>query len=672
MKKINFLVFTLLFVFLLVQKTNAAEFPWFNINGLEGWAEISDNMSTDKKINVLPKIYGPSGVGYFGGPSINTTDLIAVKPDGSIIVKYLILSDPAALPKEFKENVYNQIKGSGYPITLQNLNNYQLNFVKASNIIVSLVVNGNVVQSKNFGGGIISSRYTGEFNINYDSDYYSEIRNGQFKIEMNFAFPYTNFSGLTINLNQTAINRIKVESFRQVIQQRSTSGSSFLIWDFRRTVVRNIEKERISSNVTSQYVSNIDIVLRDPDETTLSILDNLLGVTKLSKEDFIKRHEALTLQAFAQNNPKLGDLSKRYVEAVKNNDEAKQLDVLKSLVALQSGDIATFIATGVRFSESSVSGNSTYVGVFEANITSTNIENYTSKVIKTIEYNYTTMIEDFSLMSHVILQAELSQRMNLFGSMYPTSEIVNFKLLESVNSNNLINTKLCLANGGNPNYETLDKSLLSIAIEKNNIEMVRLLLKNGANPNTKNIYGETPIILASNNNQLNIVQLLNEYKDKFGKIKLVIHNQQGVSLENFKLSIDNKAKDVSISIKQMDLLKTEEITMYPNRYNISFSIIASFLISHNQWNNNTHYRLLNNGFSFKSTPDGIIYSKNIIIYDNIKVINNVSNEFKYKIVFDSFNYNFIEESSKHINPTTYNPTIQPNSNGQGGFFNFEK
>jgi hypothetical protein len=66
----------------------------------------------------------------------------------------------------------------------------------------------------------------------------------------------------------------------------------------------------------------------------MKILDEFFGFAKLLREKFIENHRYLTERAIAQNNPKRGDLSTRYIKAVEQNDSAGQLDVLKAARAL--------------------------------------------------------------------------------------------------------------------------------------------------------------------------------------------------------------------------------------------------------------------------------------------------------------------------------------------------
>lgn len=643
--KIIYTLFTILF---LCSFTYSAEFVWFNVNGFEGWAENSSETNTNKKkIFVMPRLYGPD-VQEFGMNTPDTTKLLVLKSDGSIVVKYQLRRDLNVLPSDFKRDVYKQIhniENLTPAINNKIANEYEVQFATPKNLQFSLLVGGKILQTiktSSVTPAIVGAVYTNEFDgIAFDHENYSDIKNGQFKIEVKYLFPYAQFSSIDLNFVQSSHTKILVETFKQVIQQSSTSGGSFFIFDFRKTYVRNIEKERVSSNSSARYRSNLSITIREPDETILKILDEFMGATKLSKEKFIENHRYLTERAFAQNNPTLGNLSKSYVAAVERNDTAGQIDVLKAAAALAQGDVLSFIAAGVRFSDNSSSNNSTYIGGFRATIDSQSTENLSALIIRTADYEFTQLLDRFPSFEYLISQAESQLNFEVFRTVSPFPAQIDSKFLESVRTNNINTATFCLKKGASSNPDTYggDTPLL-LATRNRNLKMVEMLLRVGSDPNLKNRDGEDPMIVAQNDNLTSILALLNQYKDKKGKISLLIKKPAGVTFDNISVSLNNRKSDYIFEPNSGNDLRSNVVPLFATNYLMTISGRVSFSIPREQMNSQIHNAILQNGFTNSPAPWNAIsftYYKTITIYGSLKSVNGVTNEYSYEIVCSNFN-----------------------------------
>jgi hypothetical protein len=651
----------------------AAEFPWFNVQGFEGWVEYTTNVSADRRINVLPKLYGPSGTGEFGGASVDVSKLISVRTNGDIVLKYLILSAPSKLPFNFRQEVSRSIMQNGFRPTGFNengLNEYQIVFPKITNIVAKIIVDGEVIREESFGSTFVSAEHTGEFLFRQNDNNYSAIYNGDFKITLDFQFPYETFSSMSLKINQATLTNIKVDVFRQVIRKAKSSGSKMWFIDTRKETIKTIEKERISTSANSSFSSNIDIILRDPDEIILKQMESFLGYQKISKDDLLLRHKELQTAAVLNGNPKLGELSANYIKALNNNDESAQIDILASLAALEKGDILTFFASGVSFKESSSSTSYTYTASIETEITMEQSEFYTTSVIKTLNYNYHAQITEFPYLLMAIQNAEDKRVVEVFGSPMPSKEQVNAALLNAVQTNNLANLKLALLKGGDPNLrEHADyNTLLNICIQSNRNLLVAELLNKGANPNLKNRHGESAFTLIENSNSQEIRSLVLSYKDRSGTTNFKITLSPNFAISNVSLNLNGNVTGYVPKYSETGVWTIDGVKEYPSTYDMNAIVTIWTKVSPEMNNQFIHNNFLLAGFTAVYSQSGYTYTKQVPLYDRVKIINNGSNTYNYDLIFNPTNYSITEATGKNNNFTT---SIQQSSL-DGMMYNFER
>ncbi|KIC61146.1 ankyrin repeat domain-containing protein [Chryseobacterium taiwanense] len=650
----------------------AAEFPWFNVQGFEGWVEYTTNTSADRRINVLPKLYGPAGVGEFGGANVDPSKLVVIRPNGDIVIKYLILSSTAKLPMDFRTNVAKSIIGNGFKpsgFDQTGLDNYQLVIPKIKNITVKVIIDGNVIKQETLGNTFTSSEYTGDFLFKTDDENYSNIYNGDFKISLDYEFPYETFSGLSLKIDQTALTNIKVEAFREVIRKAKSSGSKMWFIDTRKKTIKTIEKERISTSSTSSYTNNVDIVLRDPDETILKHLDNLLGYVPLSKNDFISRHAQLQATALAASKPELGKLSAEYVKATEDNNEPAQIDILASLAALEKGDILSFFASGVSFKQSSTSASYSFSSILETSVSSTESNFYTMNIIKTLDYSYRTQITEFPHLNFAIQNSQNNRNFEVFGTLMPNINQINAVVLSSVQSNNLTNLRYALLKGGNPNVrEPIDLNpALNIAVSQKRTQIISELLKSGANPNLPNRHGETAVSLSSDVGDINIRAMIRSWEERKGQTKLSIGLDPKFAISNVSINFNGMVKNFKPEYDAANQTWfTKAIEEYPCLYNMN-AVITLWTKVETQYNSQTlHSTFLNAGFTATYSTTGYTYTKMVPIYDRIKIINGGNNSYNYNLIVSQNLY--ISEANGKTNDI-FTP-VQSNDPLDGVMFKF--
>lgn len=672
-------------------KAHAAEYPWFKIHGFEGWIEYAAGATGDRRINVLPRLYGPSFTGEFGGANVNTSDLLVVKPDGQILLKFLVMGNTAKLPATFKDDAYNNLQTGGFVrngFTVNTIRQYQLVIPKINNLKALLVVNGEVKQSVQIPPNTyVDGEYKGEFRINPDDDIYGNIQNADFKIQLEYEFPYQTFSGASLNLSQTAMTNIKVDVFKQVIREVRRSGAKILWMDFRSTYVRTIEKERINTSASSKYNTNLDVILRDPDESTLKFLDDIMGKQEISKEKLIAQHEKLITQANQHNNPTLGKLSKEYIDAVRADDHTAQINILDALSSLAKDDILGFLSSGISFSESSASGSYTYIASIQSNYTTTANEFYSQHVIKTSRYTYQTILDNFPMLSNV-LQAARQQQMNaLFGTIHPTPFIVDNTLVKTVTENNLQNARYCLLLGASPNQLTGPdmEPLLNYALKKRYYSLAKLLVKNGANPNLKNRHGEDGQYLLENVDDKALADAIRAAIPLSGKVGFAFTlRPPGPEFRIDMANINFRVQVMQASLRSPgnDNWSIDPVALFPGDYNIEISLFTYFLLPKNSQELNDPYqvqRYTNAGYLLSDYGTKVRFSKVITIYDRIRVLKNGSNTYQYSLFTDPSSLAVTEANNRHINnyspENTYTGGGGTNAQGyrlQDVMFNFEK
>lgn len=659
------------------QSSICAEYPWFKVHGFEGWIEYASQSGADRRINVLPRLYGPSFVGEFGGADVDMSNLLTVKPDGEMILKFLVMGNLGKLPQSFRSDLHQHLTGTGFNragFTVSSLNSYQIVMPKIINLKAALIVNGEVKQLVDVPNTYIGAEYIGEFRIRPEEEIYGNIQNADFKIQLDYEFPYQLFSSASINFSQQILTKIKVEVFRQVIRQVRTSGTKFLWMDFRSTYVRTIEKERIATSASAQYHTKLDIVLRDPEENIVKFIDELIGKKEITKDKLIEQHEKLIATANQNNNPVLGKLAKEYMEAVRADDHTGQVNALEAISKLSEGDVLGFMAAGMSFSESSSGGTYTYVSTLNSTISTSSTETYSQHVIKTVKYSFQTTVDNFPMLAHVIRSAQSQQMIALFGSVQPTPAIVDQVLVTNVLSNNLPNVRYCLHHGAIPNQVVNDdqEPLLMYCLKKGYYSLASLLLNSGANPNLKNRHGESASDMIETISNSELRALITSKLRITGRVGFSIAISPTAPDFNLQSPVINvRTSELPGTISKVNGTKTwaiEAIELYPGYYYVELKVTLSIDLprDHPTLSQAEIGRYYNAGYMIYRNGNSYRLERQMSLFDKIKVLKNGANQYRYTLTLGP-DFQVTEVSGKHLD--NYSPTLLPMNAGPG--FNFE-
>ncbi len=543
-KFLRFQSILLILIFHPWQTATAAEFPWFKVNDYyEGFVEFNDGESTIRKIYVLP-VLGTPGTAFFhdkpwvfGETSYdNGIDLV---DNGDAFLNFKIITNNDCLPKDFKEKVLSYISGNGFNTSKYktlNIDQYIVQFIKPQNIKVALSIDRKEFASKIYSG-ILGANYRDKFQI--PEKYINEIRKGNYDLQISYDFPYQTFSSLTINIDEKMLTNIKIETYRQLFQQSSSVTNGFFFIKWRENTQRTIESNRVSMNATNENTSRIEIVSRDAKPEMEERINTMLGFATITKNQLIAQHTASMNYALNSNNMQLGDLHRKYIDAVKSDDLPSAFDVAKSAAALASGDVLSFIASGIAFSEAHSNTFSNFIGVKNIAIQSNASSTYNELSIATSKALYNSMGFKPESMK-TAFDFAFNQRNSTIeglGTSYITSIMWSTAFLNSVKNNDTISLKYLIKYFipiAKRNAVTIDQgnSALHIAVAKENLNLIRLLLDFGVNSKLKNRYGETAEDIAIKKNRVDIVQLLNQNSSRSGKIEIEYSMPKGYKIQS--------------------------------------------------------------------------------------------------------------------------------------------
>ncbi|RKE47103.1 ankyrin repeat protein [Sphingobacterium detergens] len=482
----------------------AAEFPWFKIlDSYQGYVEFVEGTNTTRNIYVLP-VLGLPGTAYYhntpwGFSPATANSGIEIADNGDIILNYKIHTNNNHLPPDFKQDVINYITGTGFNFSKYanvSKGNYLVTFIKPQNTKVTLFIDHEEYKTTPITG-ILDANYNGKFRI--PAEKANLIRMGRYEIKVEYDFPYQNFSSVSINISEEQLTKIKIDVFRELIQRSSSSSGGFFIWKWKQQTHRVVEKNRVSFDASNSNNTDISIVHRDATPEMEERISTVLGFYATTKADLIKAHNDAYSKAMNSKNTALGNLHKNYIDAVQTDDVGKSIDVLKSAAALSNGDLFSFLASGVAFSESSNSSYSSFHGVKRVNISTKSQLAYNDIMIKTVDAKLTSSGFKSDNLTQAFNDSYRQKNVAIFNvpsylPLYTHNWVQAF--FNSVTNKDIATLKYLTTyftpiaqvnalNGSNRN------TALHIAATNGDIEIVKELLRFGVNPMLKNRYEET-------------------------------------------------------------------------------------------------------------------------------------------------------------------------------------
>lgn len=446
----------------------SAEFTWFNdVEGKEGWIEFSAKTADyQNRIHIFPSFIGPDGS--------NVHAQVASLENG-VLVSFVIDSESPGYATPFIKKVINSVIGLPSNVA----KSYQLNTPNARRALIKIIYQGEEVGIKTFSG-VLPSNTVGQIKVVTTSQKMkSDMLRGKFYMEAEFELPKADFSSISISVSESLIAKYKVEAFKSIVSSQRVSGGKFLFFDWRRRTSRTIVNQSINEQRSSSASRKTTVITVDADEEMLSRIDKLLGFSTLTKEQFINNHLAAASKAEAAGNYQLEALHKEYASKVDDPTPKVQSELLeKAIAALGSStpSLATFIANGVQFSESSSSSGSRYHGLGKNTVIIDTGSEYT-------ELKLTTKNVKFIVSQGPFSPTEESIRA-FFGTTQPNLDASTDGLFRAIRQENIHFTRYALFNNARVNAQlgVEKKTPLMMAAKICNKPIVEALLLEGANP----------------------------------------------------------------------------------------------------------------------------------------------------------------------------------------------
>lgn len=616
---------------LIPMKTFAAEFPWFKVmDSYQGYVEFVEGSQTTRNIYVLP-VLGLPGTAYyhntpwgFSAPTAKTG--IEIGDNGDMFLNFKIHTNNDHLPASFKQDVINNIAGTGFDFSKYatvGQGNYLVTFIKPQQTKVTLFIDNEEFQTLTLNG-ILDANYNGKFRI--PADKLNLIRLGKFDVKIEYDFPYQNFSSLSINIKEELLTKIKIDVFRELIQRSSSSSGGFFIWKWKQQTHRVVEKNRVNFDASNSNKTDISIVYRDPTPEMLERINTVLGFYSTTKADLVKAHSDAYVKAMTSNNLALGDLHKRYIDAMQADDIGKSIDVLKAAAALSDGNLFTFLASGVAFSDNSSSSYSSFHGIKRVNISTTSKIAYNELMISTVNARLTTSGFKTANSGQAINDAYRQKNMAIFNiqsyqPLYTSNWVPAY--FQAVINNDLPTIKYLTSyftpvaqvnalNGNNQN------TALHIAAQNGSMDMVRQLVEFGVNPKLKNRYEETPRDIALSKGHSAVAAYLQSKESNVGTARVKFELPLGFILESVHY--------YGLELPYMEGLDLRDKVKVFYTNNISFDYFAgiyqiSFFVNYRNPEGIQQSSQITN--IFKIRANGIVnYTENLIFRPDIQSLTN--------------------------------------------------
>jgi hypothetical protein len=427
----------------------AAEFTWFtDVQGREGWIEFAaETVSFQNRIHVFPRI---------GAPRIEG------RSDG-VVVTFEIDSNAPAGAAGFTQSVLSKVVTDPSRVS----RNYQVNVPRPRGLRIKILRDGTELAGRQIDGQI-PGRYTLQIKVPVSGTERETMLRGEFQVEASFDLPTANFSSLAVNVKESLVTHYKIEAFKSVVKSARTSGGKFLFFDWRRRSARTIINQSINEQRSTNVSRQTNVLTIDPNEAMIARVEQLLGISSLSKEAFVARHLAAAEKARTAGDFSLAALHEEYALKADDPTPKVQTELLeKALTALSGSEpaIAAFLANGIQFSETSGSSSSRFHGFGQTNTSYFGSNGYAEMQLTT------------ALVRYVVNAGP-------FAAATPNEQAATRGLLKAVQNNDVAMVRAALRLGAayNAVFGLQETTPLIMASQRCNSDIARALLQAGANP----------------------------------------------------------------------------------------------------------------------------------------------------------------------------------------------
>lgn len=533
----------------------ATDFTWFKVNEFEGWIEDTPQ---GKQIKLLPFV-GVPGTGFWlprGAFEVHSLQEfqqnrgLELTSDGRLRFGYRIVTEPIHLPSNLGRSIEEQVN-----LPRGHLSRATVSFVAAEYSKIELEIGGEIVAGEEFSVGNLSGSKEGYFYFDVaDFETINRIREGDFRYVLTMTYPLTTFSSIELQVDGEIVSNTWSRALREIIQRKRRTGFSLGPISFGSTIRRSYVIERIESGSTNSIRNNTSIVMRDPTPEQLARVNAILGIASTTRQQALTMHQQAAAAALAAGKPNLADAHTQYAQSLQlsspSNGEFTGA-VLRRLENMPKADALSFFAAGFKSQEQSASGYYRYNGT----TTTTTETRFQSSFSEFIISNSDVQAVSFGVpMTQngrytAYNDAELANDRRIFNLDWQTPVVMTPQWVRGVDEamqqrrfgdvryafqRRLLTSQLSLINVNRP-VGGQENTVLHTAVQYADLDLLRFMLNRGANPRAENRFGETPLELASEFERQDVVELLTEYRDRYGEIAIRISHPgiRLVSVDSF-------------------------------------------------------------------------------------------------------------------------------------------
>lgn len=491
--------------------SSAAEFTWFRLaDGTEGWIEFaSATAAGQNRIHVFPRLLGPNGA---------DSQIRIEERDDGVVVGFKIQSPRTGEASEFVGEVLRQVAG----LPSNKSRDYQVDLPGVSQAELRVVRGGEILARRSLEGKLPSVT-VGAIKVPVsDQVTRRALIAGNFTLEAQISLPLTSYSGMAVALSERLAVDAKVEAFKSIVTQQSTSGGKFLFLDWRRQTARNVVTQSITQSQTSSSERRASVYSVDADEAMLAKVEKLLGFEEMSKEKVIDNHIKAAKRAEEAGDMELAKLHREYVSKLDAATPKVEAALLQKALKALGGDnpkIAVFLANGIAFSESSSVGVSRFQGMGRVSSVDLSSVEYAELKLSTSATKFLVTSGPFPITGSAVL-----------GTIAPDEQSATLALIEAVNRADLVRARYAINAGGQPNglEGPSARSPLMVAAGQCNKAMVTLLLGAQANPTLRDSSGRRARDYAKVSDCAEVVSALDAVP--LSRLRLDLKTNTGVAL----------------------------------------------------------------------------------------------------------------------------------------------
>jgi hypothetical protein len=231
---------------------------------------------------------------------------------------------------------------------------YDVSYATLQQFSLDLNVGGETVATNSFKGSLIGGAPIKLTLQRPDTFTCNQVARGNYEVVARFAFNDTKSATINARFDARASLHSFIEETQKATTSQRNSGWKILGIGSRRSKMKASLDQTLRSETDIGQMENTKIVMVDADESMIRKFENAF-FPSLSRDEAIANHLAAATEADSSNNPQLANVHRGYAAALTDGREDLETDAVGAAAALAKRDYASFIAKGVRFSESNTS-----------------------------------------------------------------------------------------------------------------------------------------------------------------------------------------------------------------------------------------------------------------------------------------------------------------------------